>query len=114
MSTLSRFDSARNRRIALPVAVLMNEHPLRAVVQELQLHRQCVDLPLTLLSKAAVEEYLAVRFAKGVTPARFIAISDDAPQSISRGSLAPSSSRQVWKRPPLPNASPDPKNRKRI
>ncbi|HJY81019.1 MAG TPA: AAA family ATPase [Candidatus Binatia bacterium] len=45
-----------------PVEMLENGHPLRAVTQELQLHRQCKELPLTLLSETAVMEYLAGRF----------------------------------------------------
>src|SRR5439155_20515911 len=48
-----------------PVEILGKEHPLRAVVQELQLHRQCEELQLTPLSEAAVAEYLAVRFPGG-------------------------------------------------
>ncbi len=47
----------------------------------------------------------------GSTPARFMAIRDEAPQSISTASAPSVSSRQVWKRPPLPNASPEPRNR---
>ena len=47
----------------------------------------------------------------GSTPARFIATSDEAPQSISTASAPSVSSRQVWKRPPLPNASPEPRKR---
>lgn len=38
-------------------------HPLRAVVQELQAHGQCQELPLRLLSVEEVEMYLAARFA---------------------------------------------------
>jgi len=50
-----------------PVEILGKEHPLRAVVQELHLHRQCEELRLTPLSEVAVTKYLAVRFAGGVT-----------------------------------------------
>src|SRR5262249_53551037 len=35
------------------------------------------------------------------------------PQSISSGSSPPSSRKQVWNRPPLANASPLPRNRRR-
>src|SRR5262249_44525385 len=45
-----------------PVDVIVQEHPLRAVKQELQLHGLCAELPLGLLSEAQVAEYLAVRF----------------------------------------------------
>jgi DNA-binding winged helix-turn-helix (wHTH) protein/predicted ATPase/type II secretory pathway predicted ATPase ExeA len=45
-----------------PVDVIVREHPLRAVKQELQLHGQCEELALRLLTEEAVAEYLAVRF----------------------------------------------------
>jgi DNA-binding winged helix-turn-helix (wHTH) protein/tetratricopeptide (TPR) repeat protein len=48
-----------------PVEAIVREHPLRAVKQELQVHGQCAELALGLLSEAAVGEYLAVRFAVG-------------------------------------------------
>lgn len=44
-----------------PVEVLTNGHPLRIVSQELQLHRQCEELPLGLLTVAHVTEYLEKR-----------------------------------------------------
>jgi predicted ATPase len=47
----------------------MREHPLRAVKQELQLHGQCEEMPVGLLTKAAVGEYLAARFAGSQFPA---------------------------------------------
>jgi tetratricopeptide (TPR) repeat protein len=47
------------------VDVIMREHPLKAVKQELQLHGRCAELPLACLSEAAVAEYLAVRFPVG-------------------------------------------------
>jgi tetratricopeptide (TPR) repeat protein len=50
-----------------PVETLETEHPLRAVMQELQLHQQCKELRLELLTEAAVEEYLAVRSPGGAT-----------------------------------------------
>jgi DNA-binding winged helix-turn-helix (wHTH) protein/predicted ATPase len=46
-----------------PVETIVREHPLRAVKQELQLHGQCAELALGLLSEEAVGEYLAQRFA---------------------------------------------------
>ncbi|MBI3757401.1 MAG: AAA family ATPase [Deltaproteobacteria bacterium] len=46
-----------------PVEMLANGHPLRAVKQELQVHGQCEELRLGLLTKDQVAEYLAVRMA---------------------------------------------------
>src|SRR5438034_1727944 len=46
-----------------PAEVIVREHPLRAIKQELQVHGHCQELPLGSLSEAAVGEYLAVRFA---------------------------------------------------
>ncbi|MCS6925964.1 MAG: AAA family ATPase [Candidatus Binatia bacterium] len=46
-----------------PMEILGSPHPLRAVVQELQAHGQCRELPLRLLSAEEVEMYLAARFA---------------------------------------------------
>jgi predicted ATPase len=51
------------------VDVLVREHPLHRVTLELQLHDQCQELPLALLSEAAVDDYLAERFAGGATHA---------------------------------------------
>ncbi len=45
-----------------PVDVIVQEHPLRAVKQELQLHGLCAELPLGLLSETQVGEYLTTRF----------------------------------------------------
>lgn len=50
-----------------PVDVIVQEHPLRAVKQELQLHGLCIELPLGLLSEAQVAEYLAQRFGAGLS-----------------------------------------------
>jgi predicted ATPase len=49
-----------------PVEMLGNGHPLRAIKQELQLHRQCEELRLRFLSEQNVAEYLTSRFAVGV------------------------------------------------
>jgi DNA-binding winged helix-turn-helix (wHTH) protein/predicted ATPase len=46
-----------------PVEVIVSQRPLKAVKQELQLHRQCVELPLGCLSEGEVAKYLAMRFA---------------------------------------------------
>jgi DNA-binding winged helix-turn-helix (wHTH) protein/predicted ATPase len=48
-----------------PVDVLVQEHPLRTVKQELQLHGHCNELPLGLLSETYVAEYLEARFTIG-------------------------------------------------
>ena len=48
-----------------PVEMLGNGHPLRAVKQELQLHRQCKELRLGFLTEQDVTEYLMARFAVG-------------------------------------------------
>jgi tetratricopeptide (TPR) repeat protein len=45
-----------------PVEVLVRDHPLKSVKQELQVHGQCQELALDFLSEAAVEAYLARRF----------------------------------------------------
>ena len=46
-----------------PVEVYTRDHPLKAVKQELEARGQCLELPLSCLSEAAVGEYLARRFA---------------------------------------------------
>lgn len=52
-----------------PVDVLSNGHPLRAITQELQLHRRCEELRLGFLSQGAIEEYLAQRLTGASQPA---------------------------------------------
>ena len=46
-----------------PMDVLVRAHPLRAVMQELQRHGQCEELPLAYLTEAGVAAYLAARSA---------------------------------------------------
>jgi predicted ATPase len=46
-----------------PAEMLAGEHPLRAMKQELELHRYCEELPLKLLSEENIASYLAIRFA---------------------------------------------------
>ena len=48
-----------------PVEMLGNGHPLRTLVQELQLHGQCEELRLGLLTEQHVAEYLVSRLAVG-------------------------------------------------
>ena len=52
--------------------------------------------------------------SSGATPRRFIAGSEDAPQSISRLVCAPVRWKQVFDLPPEPKASPQPTNLTRI
>jgi predicted ATPase/DNA-binding winged helix-turn-helix (wHTH) protein len=53
-----------------PVEVIVREHPLKNLKQELQVHRQCQELALSLLSEAAVTEYLNVRLAAPGSPSQ--------------------------------------------
>jgi predicted ATPase len=46
-----------------PVEVIVREHPLKRLKNELQLHGLCKESPLPLLSEASVMEYLNLRFA---------------------------------------------------
>jgi hypothetical protein len=49
--------------------VIVREHPLQALKLDLMLHRQCVELPLELLSAADVAQYLEERFGEWACPA---------------------------------------------
>jgi len=51
-----------------PVEVILNEHPLKGVKQELQAHRLCKELPLEYLTEGAVGEFLAMRFPRHQLP----------------------------------------------
>jgi predicted ATPase len=51
-----------------PAEVVLREHPLRGIKQELSARGQCAELRLELLSQAAVEEYVAKRLVAGVVP----------------------------------------------
>jgi AAA ATPase-like protein len=46
-----------------PAEVIASEHPLRAMVRELEAHAQCWGLPLGFLTSPEVTQYLAGRFA---------------------------------------------------
>ncbi len=46
-----------------PVEILANDHPLRTMKQELELHRYCEELRLKLLTEENVADYLAQRLA---------------------------------------------------
>jgi predicted ATPase/DNA-binding winged helix-turn-helix (wHTH) protein len=52
-----------------PVEVIVREHPLQALKLDQTLHRQCVELPLELLTDADVTQYLAGRFGAGACSA---------------------------------------------
>ena len=51
-----------------PVEVLVWEHPLRGLTQELQLQGHCTALPLEGLTEAEIAAYLAERFPGSVLP----------------------------------------------
>jgi DNA-binding winged helix-turn-helix (wHTH) protein/predicted ATPase len=51
-----------------PVEVIVREHPLRGLSQELQLHGQCTELPLEGLTEGEIAAYLAGRFPGSVLP----------------------------------------------
>jgi serine/threonine protein kinase/tetratricopeptide (TPR) repeat protein len=53
-----------------PVEVSLSSHPLRAIKQELRMHKQCAELPLGLLSEGMVSEYLAARFPGSEPPVK--------------------------------------------
>jgi len=46
-----------------PAEVIVSRHPLKAMKEELQRHRQCEEMVLKALTPAAVSQYLALRFA---------------------------------------------------
>lgn len=45
-----------------PEEMLSKDHPLKEVIQQLQVQGLCEEIPLNLLSRASVGKYLAVRF----------------------------------------------------
>jgi DNA-binding winged helix-turn-helix (wHTH) protein/predicted ATPase len=51
-----------------PVEVIIRDHPLRSVIQNLQLHGYGTALPLTALSEAAIAAYLAARLPGCAVP----------------------------------------------
>ena len=46
-----------------PVELMVRDHPLNTVKQELQIHGKCNEMPLALLSESAVVQYVKARFA---------------------------------------------------
>jgi DNA-binding winged helix-turn-helix (wHTH) protein len=57
-----------------PMDVLAKDHPLRAMKQELELHRNCEELRLRLLSEKDIQSYLTKRIA-GKDGRRFAALA---------------------------------------
>lgn len=49
-----------------PVEVILSRHPLRQLKSELCLHNYAREVPLELLAKAAVSDYLATRFSSSI------------------------------------------------
>lgn len=45
-----------------PVEVIVSEHPLRSVKQELQIHKLCHELPLEYLTQESVADFLRLTF----------------------------------------------------
>jgi predicted ATPase len=50
-----------------PVEVIMRGHPLQAIKQDLELHRQSQELPLELLTEADVAQYMAAHWGGSAT-----------------------------------------------
>jgi DNA-binding winged helix-turn-helix (wHTH) protein len=70
LDVLSRF-ARRDRKASVlvlatyrPIDVMIESHPVRALHQDLQIHGRCTELGLDRLSRAEVEQYLALRFGK--------------------------------------------------
>jgi tetratricopeptide (TPR) repeat protein len=57
-----------------PLEALARGHPLRSLVAELRLHRQCQELQLDVWSPAGVAAYLHQRFAGKTCPPELIAL----------------------------------------
>jgi predicted ATPase/DNA-binding winged helix-turn-helix (wHTH) protein len=57
-----------------PVEVLASQHPLHGLVQELQGHNLCKELPLTGFAEAAVSAYLQQRFVQQQLPRQLPAL----------------------------------------
>jgi predicted ATPase/DNA-binding winged helix-turn-helix (wHTH) protein len=60
-----------------PVEVIVGEHPLRGVKQELQLHNLCHEIPLEYLAEEAVGEFLTLRFPSHSFPSRLATVIHD-------------------------------------
>lgn len=66
-----RHESARLLVLATyrPVEVILAQHPLKQLKQELMIQRRGAELPLDLLSQVAVAEYLTAHFPENAFPA---------------------------------------------
>jgi predicted ATPase/DNA-binding winged helix-turn-helix (wHTH) protein len=66
-----RLEPARLMLLATyrPVEIILAQHPLKQLKHELQIRHRCEELPLELLTEAAVTEYLAARFTGHPFPA---------------------------------------------
>lgn len=53
-----------------PVDVILREHPLKGVKQELHAHKLCQELPLEYLTESAVAQFLAARLPGHQLPTR--------------------------------------------
>ena len=68
LDVLSRF-ARRDRKASVlvlatyrPIDVMIGGHPIRTIHQDLQIHGRCTELALDRLSRAEVEQYIALRF----------------------------------------------------
>ena len=52
-----------------PTEVIIEEHPLKGIKQELQARAQCTELRLELLTEEEIEEYVTKRFPQSTFPA---------------------------------------------
>lgn len=57
-----------------PVDVIVSEHPLRGVKQELQLHKLCHELPLEYLTENSVHDFLQLSFPGNQFPSALTAM----------------------------------------
>lgn len=57
-----------------PVELILNEHPLKQIKQELQMHRLCHELPLEYLSEDSIASFLDCKFPSNTFPRRLAAI----------------------------------------
>jgi DNA-binding winged helix-turn-helix (wHTH) protein len=57
-----------------PAELAVQEHPLSRAVRTLQLHRQCVELPVHELTEADVQSYLEARFPGARLPSTLVSV----------------------------------------
>ncbi len=73
----TRAGQAADHRTYRPADMLASNHPLRGIVQELQARRQCEELRVMPLEKAAIGEYLHSRFGE-------LALSEELIATLAR------------------------------